>query len=268
LVGGLLLLAPPRSSSAQSPPPLPLPPTVDSGPTLVAPPLAPLVPTPPTPVAEHASSSAADSTLAPPPAAAPTTEPAAPAPPPGPPSEPALREFFIPKALSLTAGWSYTPTNRLPISPTNTQLTPQGVNVDAALMWQVRGFGGDRWPAWIGFMAGFLYYVGGHGLADSVGLNYGIFVKHALFPGRRARFWAGYGLGAAQIWVRELDGHGAGHYTRLSLGADTQLWRRLHLTVEFSYRFFILPTFATSSAPPTSYDFHALSLLAGFWLGR
>lgn len=190
---------------------------------------------------------------------------AAPAPVAPPPSS---LSYVVPKALSLTVGWSYTPTNSLPLSATAPALTPQGVNIDAGFLWQVRGFDGIHWPAWVGFMTGFFYYVGGNGISDSLGLDYGIFVKHALFPGRRARLFVGYGLGAAQVWIRDVEGRGIGAYERLSIGADTHIYRFLHATIEFSYRFFDLPTFRQGETDRSGASFQALSLLAGFWFGR
>lgn len=209
-------------------------------------------------------------TAAPPSLPPPPVYPSPPSSPPEPaaaPPPPAI-SYAAPRAISLTAGWSYTPVNSLPLSSQTSVQTPQGINIDAGLLWQVRGFDGIRWPAWVGFMAGFFYYFGQTGISDSLGLDYGIFVKHALFPGRRTRLFAGYGLGAAQVWIRDIEGNGVGHYTRLSLGVDTQLWRWLHMTVEFSYRFFNLPTFKLAAEDNGGYSFHALSLLAGFWFGR
>lgn len=247
--GGAALFGWPQAAAAQTEVQTPAPP-----PAAAAPAAAP-------PVAPYASE--APPSLPPPPVYVPPPAPASAAY-----KEPALIDFIVPKAISLTAGWSYTPTNSLPLSTQNPVQTPHGINVDAALLWQVRGFDGVRWPAWVGFMTGFLYYFGENGSYDTLGVDYGIYVKHALFPGRRARFFFGYGLGAAQVWIRGLDGRGVGHYTRLSIGADTHLWRWLHLTFEASYRFFNLPTFKFQESDSGGYDFHALCLMLGLWFGR
>ncbi len=188
---------------------------------------------------------------------------------PPPPSKPISGfDFIVPRAFGLTAGWSYTPTNHLPLSADPHALTPQGVNVDAALMWKVRGLDGIRWPAWVGFMLGFFYYFGSSDIKDSVGFDYGIYVKHSVFPGHRLRLFVGYGLGAAQVWIRGIDGRGIGAFTRLSAGTDIHLTRWLQMTVEFSYRFFDLPSFKLQNTDSGGYDFQTLSLLAGFFFGR
>jgi hypothetical protein len=237
---------------------------------LTAPPQQPLTAPPPPMAMPGPAAPAAPAPAAPMPAPAVQNVPSLPPPPvyQEPPAKPSPSFYAVPRAFVLTVGWSYTPTNSLPVATQVTAVTPMGAVVDAGAMWQVRGFDGIRWPAWIGFMSGFLYYGGQTGVSDTYGLNYGIYVKHALFAGRRARLFAGYGLGATQVWIRGLDGRGAGHYTRLSVGVDTHIKRWLHFTTEFSYRFYNLPTFKLTETDNGGYDFHALSLLAGFWFGR
>jgi hypothetical protein len=117
-------------------------------------------------------------------------------------------------------------------------------------------------------MTGFFYYFGQTGINDLFGLDYGIFVKHAVFPGRRARLFLGYGLGAAQVFIRGIEGRGIGAFERLSIGADTHIWRWLHATIEFSYRFFDLPSFKIAETDSGGAGFHTMSILAGFWFGR
>jgi hypothetical protein len=166
------------------------------------------------------------------------------------------------------AGWSYTPSNALPLSTTNSVLTPQGVNIDAAFMLQVYGFDGIRWPIFIGLMGGFFYYFGETGGQDSLGVDYGIYVKHTLFPGPRLRLFFGYGAGAAQVWIRNIDGRGVGAYERLSVGVDIRASRLVNLSVEFSYRFFDLPTFQVQSTDSGGYGFQTMSISGGVWFGR
>lgn len=258
LLSGLSLFsAPSAATAATQTDPAPPAPTAA---VPLAPPAAPAAPATQAPAAPYPPD--APPQLPPPPLFVPPPPPAAAS------KEPGFVDFIVPKAISLTAGWSYTPTNSLPLSTQNPVQTPHGINIDGALMWQVRGFDGIRWPAWVGFMAGFLYYFGENGSYDTVGADYGIYVKHALFPGRRARLFFGYGLGAAQIWVRGLDGRAVGHYTRLSLGVDTHLYRWLHMTFEASYRFFNMPTFKFQDTDSGGYDFHAFCILAGMWFGR
>lgn len=192
-----------------------------------------------------------------------------------PPSAPPMKH--VPRAFGLAAGWAYTPSNSLPLSPAGyPALTPMGVSIDARFGWQVSGLQ-RGWPVWVGFMSSFFYYSAGNNLNDALGLDYGIFVKHALFPGPRVRLFLAYGLGAAQVWVRNVGGRGIGHVTRLSAGIDVHLRRSVHLSLEFAYKFVNLPSFAVSAgadparpaeSDPPDYGFQSLNLLAGVWFGR
>ena len=187
--------------------------------------------------------------------------PAAPA------AKPSAPRKHVPRAGSIAVGWTYTPSNSLPLSTVTNVFTPSGVNVDARFGWQIGGIDAG-WPSWIGFMAGFFYYAGDSAVSDSLGLDYGLFLKHGLFPGRRVRLFISYGLGAAQVWVKGLPGHGIGHVTRLSAGFDTRLTPHVHLTVEFAYKFIMLPYFAVGDNAAPDYSFQALNLLAGLWFGN
>lgn len=259
-------------------------------------------PTPAAPVAAPSQAQVSDPSLAPPAAAPPaalgTPPPTPPAPglapspegaPPGsplppslpppplypgpgvaaapPPSKPPAPRKHVPRAGGIAVGWTYTPSNNLPLSTQTNVFTPSGVNVDARFGWQIGGIDAG-WPSWIGFMAGFFYYAGDSAVSNSLGLDYGLFLKHGLFPGRRVRLFISYGLGAAQVWVSGLPGHGIGHVTRLSAGFDTRLSAHVHLSVEFAYKFIMLPYFATGTSDPPDYSFQSLNLLAGLWFGR
>lgn len=231
---------------------------------------------PPPPVGVDGASRSPDA-VAPAPIASPTDAPAVPpiVPddvagrlPPPPPLTPTLISKAVPRALFLTVGWTYTPTNTLPLSSETRPQTTQGLTIDGGLLWQVRGFDGVSWPAWIGFMPSFFYYFGDQGQRDFLGLGYGIYVKHALWPGPRVRLFIAYGLGAAQVWVRGVDNRAAGHLTRLAVGADVRLKSWLQLTFEFSYRFHMLPTLKLEGSDNQGFDFHSLNLQAGLWFGR
>lgn len=191
--------------------------------------------------------------------------------PPPPPFRPILISKAVPRALFLTVGWTYTPSNSLPLAQTPGDMRPQtlmGINIDGALLWQVRGFDGVSWPAWIGFMPSFYYYFGDGGQNDFLGMGYGIYVKHALWPRQRVRLFFAYGLGATQVWVRNIESRGIGHLTRLAVGMDVHLHKWLQLTFEFSYRFYNLPMLKVAGSEVAGFDFHSLNLQAGLWFGR
>lgn len=174
-----------------------------------------------------------------------------------------------PRVFSFTAGYVYVPLSQLPVSrtePGSVRSQQHGLRLDWKAGWQVGGFQ-SGWGSYVGFFAGFFYHFGGE-LADSLGINYGIFAKHTLFPSLRVRPFLAYGLGATQVWVRELEGRGIGHVTRLSAGLDTKVSERLAIEFELAYQFNILASFAVPPTPPGSYDFHTLSLTAGIWYGR
>lgn len=262
--------------------PAPAPPPAAPGAAIAPAPTSPTAPPPAAPTSPDslpaAPAPAPATTIAP----SPTGEvPLLPPPPvyqaelpPGPPPAttppPSLPMRHAPRNFALSVGWTYTPSSSLPLTSVQVpMLTPQGVNVDARLGWQVGGYQ-SGWNSYVGFLASFFYYVGsGTGVSDSLGLDYGIFVKHVLFPGRRVRLFVGYGLGAVQVWVKDVGGRGIGHMTRLAAGLDTRLSENVHVSFEFAYKFNILPSFATDAATePRSYDFHSLSLLGGLWFGK
>lgn len=176
-----------------------------------------------------------------------------------------------PRVFSFTAGYVYVPLSQLPVARSAPEsgtgrYQHHGLRLDWKAGWQVGGFQ-SGWGSYVGFFAGFFYHFGGE-LADSLGINYGIFAKHTLFPSLRVRPFLAYGLGATQVWVRELEGRGIGHVTRLSAGLDTKVSERLAIELELAYQFNILASFAVPPNPPGSFDFHTLSLTAGIWYGR
>lgn len=174
-----------------------------------------------------------------------------------------------PRVGAIALGWMYSPISYLPLSADNVggKFQTQGLRVDGKFGWQVGGFT-SRYASYVGFMAGFYYNFGGM-VADSLGIDYGVFAKHMISPGPRVRGFLSYGLGATQVWVRQLGGRGIGHVTRLSGGVDIKMTERIQFELELAYQFNILATFAGPQAEPSrSYDFHALNLTAGLWFGK
>jgi hypothetical protein len=158
------------------------------------------------------------------------------------------------------------PATKLPLHDSGEMQRPMGLAVEARHLWQVRGLDGST-PAWLGFGASFLANVGSAS-RNSFLLDYGIFVRHALFPRARARPFVGYGLGATQVFVQEVAGRGIGHLTLLTIGTDVHVREMLHVTVELGYRFVVLPSFATALEPARRYDTHGLRFIVGLFFGR
>ncbi|HMU41111.1 MAG TPA: hypothetical protein PKE31_19045 [Pseudomonadota bacterium] len=190
--------------------------------------------------------------------------------PPAPPTSPVVPSLrHAPRVFSLAAGWAYSPLSYLPLAEADpgTRFQTHGIRIDGKFGWQVGGFA-SRYPSYVGFMTGFFYLFGGS-VADSLGIDYGIFAKHVIVPGQKVRAFLAYGLGATQVWVRSHDGRGIGHVTRLSAGVDFRLSRRVDAELECSYQFNILPTFSGPLAEGTrSHDFHTVQFLVGLWFGE
>lgn len=264
-------LTPPAATVAPTPP-LPLAPAVQPPPMPAIPPAEPLMqPAPTEPVAVPVVPVVPGPEAKPQEPASPLFSGAGETLPKPPPIRPIFISKAVPRALFLTFGWTYTPSNSLPLNRTPGDMKPQtlnGLNIDGALLWQVRGFDGVSWPAWIGFMPSFYYLFGDIGQRDFLGMGYGIYVKHALWPRERFRLFFAYGLGATQVWVRDVDSRGIGHLTRLAVGMDVHLRKWLQLTFEFSYRFYNLPMLKLAETDALGYDFHSLNLQAGLWFGR
>jgi hypothetical protein len=168
----------------------------------------------------------------------------------------------VPRSLGLAAGWVFSPISELPISPSGRTVHPHGAALYGDFLWQVGGID-EGWPSYIGFLTQFSFYPAGGQRRHALSLEYGILVKHFVFPQRVVRPFVTYGLGATQVWVLDVRSRGIGHLTRLSLGLDMAVSRKVSLSVEMAYRIANLPTFAVAGSWGRSYDFHTLSALAG-----
>lgn len=167
-------------------------------------------------------------------------------------------------AISVAA--SYLFSNRLPLGASGRGPHLFGVQAGTRLGWQVRGFnGGD--PASVGFELDFLAQPSSS-VRDSYAMIYGVFAKHAFLSRLRAHPFMSYGLGAAQVWVSEVDGRGIGHATRLALGVDIRLRERLQLSLALAYQGIFMPNFALEDRPARSTNFQGCVLSTGVWFGR
>jgi hypothetical protein len=173
----------------------------------------------------------------------------------------------VPRVIGVAVGWGWNTVNKLPVSLDGAKTQPHGLSVFSDFLWQVGGIG-EGWPSWLGFMAGFLYFPGSDVRRSAYALEYGILVKHGLFPGFILRPFLGYGLGATQAWVTGVESRGIGHLTRLSFGTDIVLSPTVSLSVELAYKIINMPTFATAPGMiPGPYDFHTLTALFGGHFG-
>jgi hypothetical protein len=162
----------------------------------------------------------------------------------------------------LAVGWVFNPINDLPLNESGRTVRPHGTALYGDFLWQVGGIEAG-WPSYIGFITQFAWYPGEGRRRTALTLEYGVLVKHYLFPQRIVRPFVAYGLGATQAWVLEVAGRGIGHMTRLSLGLDTAVSRSVALSFEAAYRITNMPTFSAVGSWGRSYDFHTLSALAG-----
>ncbi len=147
----------------------------------------------------------------------------------------------VPKTTSLSSGWVYSYANSLPNGNGTTEASrPQGIEVVGDYLWQVGGLNGG-WPSWLGFYLGWVIFPEQAANVRTGVLEYGLRVKHALFPGERLRPFLTYGLGTTQVWIDGFDGRDITHQTRLGLGLDTDVGKRLKLTVELAWHAQNLP---------------------------
>src|SRR5262249_53670682 len=107
----------------------------------------------------------------------------------------------VPRMIGLSVGWGWNTVNRLPVGE---KAQPHGLSIFTDFLWQVGGIGGG-WPSWIGFMAGFLIFPGNTVRKNAYVLEYGVLVKHGLFPGFILRPFLSYGLGATQAFVTGVE---------------------------------------------------------------
>lgn len=184
----------------------------------------------------------------------------------GDPAPPAPKIDHAPRVYALSVGASYLFSSRLPLSDNGREPHMFGVQAGGRLGWQVRGLsGGD--PASVGFELDFLAQPSGQ-VRDSYAMIYGVFAKHAFLSRLRTHPFISYGLGAAQVWVSEVDGRGIGHATRLTFGVDIGLGERLQLSVALSYQGIFMPNFAFEDRPARNTNFQGCVLSTGVWFGR
>jgi hypothetical protein len=170
-----------------------------------------------------------------------------------------------PRAYAVTLSGTYAFINHLPLRGDALTVRSAGVQLGGRFGWQVRGLRGGP-PATVGFESDFLFQPGGQA-RDSYALIYGVFAKHSFTTWLRARPYFCYGLGAAQVWVSEVNGRGIGHATRVALGIDSIVAERLFLSFALSYQGIIMPSFAIDGEPRRDTSFHGLVLSTGLWFG-
>jgi hypothetical protein len=171
-----------------------------------------------------------------------------------------------PRVFALHVGSSYVFRNRLPLTQDGRETHPYGVTLGGRVGWQVGGLSGLRAPSFIGFETDVLLQAA-KDARQSYALLYGVFIKHALSRQLRVRPYFAYGLGAAQVWVSDVDGRGIGHATRLGLGVDVPLSDLRQLAIALSYQGILMPRFSEGDGAKST-SFHSLVLTLGLWFGR
>ncbi|MCA9635428.1 MAG: hypothetical protein KC420_05275 [Myxococcales bacterium] len=170
-----------------------------------------------------------------------------------------------PRQLILSTGWSWLAVDDLPDAlVAEPRPHPHGVALFTGYLWQVGGLG-RRWPSWIGFHLGLDAFPATALSRRDLVLSYGLLVKHGLGRHHRVRPFLSYGLGAAQAWVKTIDGRGVSHQTRLSAGVDVRVGpeRKTAISFEVAYKIQILPTFRWGGADILKYNFHILTVGVG-----
>lgn len=180
-------------------------------------------------------------------------------------STPEARDH-APRVFALHVGSSYAFRNRLPLTSDGRETHPYGVTLGGRFGWQVGGLAGLRAPSFIGFETDVLFQSASDA-RQSYAFLYGLFVKHALSRKLRMRPYFTYGLGAAQVWVKDVDGRGIGHATRLGFGVDVPLSDLRQLAIALAYQGVLMPRFADGDGAKST-SFHSLVLTLGLWFGQ
>jgi hypothetical protein len=187
-------------------------------------------------------------------------------------------DSHAPRAWGVSLGGAYVFHNRLPLRENTLDAPPNaGGLLGLRYGWQVAGLTGGA-PTTIGFETDVMVQ-GTRATRMSYGLIYGVFVRHSFWGSQPIADGAGkshqglrpffsYGLGAAQVWVRQVDGRGIGHATRLGLGLDVWLREHCFLTLTATYQAIMMPNFALADARPTNTSFHAGIASLGLWFGN
>lgn len=182
-----------------------------------------------------------------------------------------------PRAWGVSLGGAYVFHNRLPLRESALDTPNAGGLLGLRYGWQVAGLTGGS-PTTIGLETDVMVQ-GARGARMSYGLVYGLFVRHSFWgtqavahgangSHQRVRPFFSYGLGAAQVWVREVEGRGIGHATRLGLGLDIWLRERRYLTLTATYQAIMMPNFALADRPAKNTSFHAGIASLGLWFGN
>lgn len=168
-----------------------------------------------------------------------------------------------PRSLGLWLGYAWTPVNKLPLREDGTAARAHGASLVIDYLWQVGGLQPGGWPAYVGFILGFNYFPGLAPQRHALVFEYGIVVRHTLATHLKVYPYLGYGLGAVQAVVFGASGRGIGHLTRLAVGFEGKVAKKVRLAFEVVYKIDPIRAFGVGTADPPRYDFHTLSGLFG-----
>ena len=168
-----------------------------------------------------------------------------------------------PRSLGLWLGYAWNPVNKLPLRADGEPVRPHGMTLALDYLWQVGGLQPGGWPAYVGFLAGFNYFPGSGEQRHALVIEYGIVVRHTLAAHLKVYPYLGYGLGAVQALVFGATGRGIGHLTRLAIGFEGRVGKKVRLAFEVNYKIDPIRAFGVGDTAPPRYDFHTLSGLFG-----
>lgn len=151
-----------------------------------------------------------------------------------------------PRLYELSLSTTYAPRASLPLRVDGERHRPFGFGAGFRSGWRVSGLDGGA-PAWVGFELQFVAQPSPQA-RESFVLGYGIFAKHEFLPELRFRPFFAYGLGAAQLFVRGVDGRAIGHRTRLGVGFDATLHGHASFAIELTYTMIVMPKLETSTS--------------------
>lgn len=181
-----------------------------------------------------------------------------------PPSDGVYVRKRVPRSIGLWLGWGWNPVNYLPLRADGAKVQPHGASLVFDYGWQVGGLKPGGWPTYVGFLLGATFYPGASDRRHALTLEYGLLVRHHLAPKWKVHPFLAYGLGAIQAFVFGLEGRGIGHLTRLSVGVEGSVSKKVRLAFELIYKIDPIRSYRLEQTmDKPKFDIHTLSGMFG-----